>query len=421
MSILKESIQITTPVFPDKKFFITDFGAKEDGKTDNTEAFRKAIEECAKTGGTVEIPGGTWLTGPIHFKSNVRLNLSDDAVITFSTKFSDYLPPVFSRWEGIECWNYSPLIYADNCENIALTGKGRIEGNGEAWWHWKQLQHDAAKRLYHAEAEGISVSERVYGNEKDALRPYFVQLINCRNVLFDGPAFVNGPMWTISPVYCENALFTNLTIITNGHNTDGINPESSRNLIIERCTFNTGDDCIAINSGMNEDGWRVGISCENIIVRNCVMRGGHACVAIGSGVSGGIRNVFVHDCDFTGGGERGIRIKTMPGRGGFVRDIFFENIEISDKKYNAIEIQCHFPSSSAPSASDALTELKDISFKKISGTNNNNTIDINGTPANHVQRLHMEDICLEGNTGLKLRNADDFTMINCSINAKEKF
>jgi polygalacturonase len=421
MHPLKNSITVDRPVFPDNTFRITDFGAVNDGKTDNTNAFRSAIEACSKTGGRILLSGGKWLTGAIHFKSNVNVHLDDDAVIIFSDTFADYLPPVFSRWEGVECYNYSPMIYANNCENIALTGKGTIEGSGEAWWPWKKLQHDAVRRLYHAEYNKIPVNERVFGSENDALRPYFVQLINCRNILFDGPTFINGPMWTISPVYCDNALFTDIKIRTNGPNTDGINPESSKNIIIENCLFETGDDCIAINSGMNEDGWRVCRQCENIVIRNCTMRGGHACVAIGSGVSGGIKNVFVHDCDFTGGGERGIRIKTMPGRGGFVKDIYFENIEISDKKYNAIQMTGFFPSSSAPSVSEAPTLIENIHFSDIKGINNKNAIDIDGTPENHFRNLHFENISLEAETGLTLRNTDNLAFSNVTISAKEKF
>ena len=345
----------------------------------------------------------------------MNIRFEDGAELIFSPRFDDYLPAVFTRWEGVECYNYSPLIYANGCENIALTGHGRIVGNGEAWWSWKQIQHDAAKRLYHAEFQGVPVQQRVFANERDALRPYFVQFIDCQTIYVDGLTFVNGPMWTVSPVYCENVLFRNVTIKTNGPNTDGINPESSRNVIIEHCTFDTGDDCIAINSGMNEDGWRVGRPCENILVRHCVMRGGHACVAIGSGVSGGISSVYVHDCDFSGRGQRGIRIKTMPGRGGYVRDIHYENLVISDKQDNAIEITAHYPSSSAPSASTACTEISNIHFTNISGTHNNNTIELAGKPDNHIRNLYFRNIRLEGKTGFMMKNVDGLFVENMNI------
>jgi polygalacturonase len=208
---------VEPPSFPDRIFDVQDFGAVGDGETTNTDAIHQAVEACHESGGgIVLIPAGTWLTGPIHLRSNVNLHLEKDAMVRFSTRFADYLPVVFTRWEGTECYNYSPLIYARDCENVAVTGAGTLDGQGRAWWHWKRLQQAAAKTLYDAEFDGIPVEERVYGTEEAALMPQFLQPIQCRNVLIEGVTFVNGPMWTMHPVYCENVLVRRVTVRTEG-------------------------------------------------------------------------------------------------------------------------------------------------------------------------------------------------------------
>ena len=164
-------------------------------------------------------------------------------------------------------------------------------GSGQSWWHWKQLQQEAANELCYAESNNIPVSERIYGNTQAALRPSFLQFVSCKNILIEGVTFVDGPQWTVHPVYCENVIIRDAKIYTDGHNTDGLNPDSCKNVLIEDCDFSTGDDCIAINAGMNEDGWRVNKPCENVIIRNCTMSGGHGAVVIGSAVSGSVRNI----------------------------------------------------------------------------------------------------------------------------------
>lgn len=260
-------------------------------------SIQDVIDECSRAGGgTVIVPGGQWHTGPLHLRSHTHLHFEDGAVVIFSDTPEDYLPVVFTRWEGMECYNYSPLIYANDCTDIAVTGAGRLIGNGQKWWHWKKRQQKAANELCYAEYDNIPVSERIYGTREAALRPSYLQPINCKNVLIDGITLEDGPQWTIHPVYCENVIIRNTKVCTTGHNTDGLNPDSCRNVLIENCDFSTGDDCIAINSGMNEDGWRVNRPCENVIIRNCTMSGGHGAVVIGSAVSGGVRNIYAHNC-----------------------------------------------------------------------------------------------------------------------------
>ena len=380
----------------------------------NTQAFRQAIEACHEEGGgVVLIPAGTWLTGPIHLRSNVNLRLEKGALVRFSTRFADYLPVVFTRWEGIECYNYSPLVYARDCENIAVTGEGTFDGQGEAWWHWKKLQQAAAKTLYDAEFNQIPVEERVYGTEEAALRPQFLQPIHCRNVLVEGVTFLNGPMWTIHPVYCENVLVRNVTVQTTGPNTDGLNPDSCRNVVVEGCSFSTGDDCIAINSGMNEDGWRVGRPCENIVIRNCALSEGHGAVVIGSGMSGGVRNVCVRDCHVTGG-DQGIRLKSMRGRGGIVENVHFENIQMAGLRCEAIVLNMFYGSSTAAPTSDAPPIFRNIRIKNVTCESAGVVVAIRGLPEQRIEHLILEKLHLNAIEGIQCQDVDDLTLSDVS-------
>lgn len=405
---------VKSPSFPDRIFDVRDFGAVDDGTTVNTQALHRAIEAChVEGGGVVLIPAGTWMTGPIHLRSNVNLRLEGDALVRFSMRFADYLPVVFTRWEGIECYNYSPLIYARDCENIAVTGEGTFDGQGEAWWHWKKLQQAAAKTLYDAEFNQIPVEKRIYGTEEAALRPQFLQPLHCRSVLVEGVTFLNGPMWTIHPVYCENVLVRGVTVRTEGPNTDGLNPDSCRNVLVEGCSFSTGDDCIAINSGMNEDGWRVGRPCENIVIRNCAMSEGHGAVVVGSGMSGGVRNVYVHDCHVTGG-DQGIRLKSMRGRGGIVENVYFENIRMAGLRREAIVLNMFYGSSTAASRSDAPPIFRNIRIKNVTCDSAGVAIAIRGLPEQRIEHLILENLHLNAIEGIQCQDVDDFTLSDVS-------
>lgn len=407
------------PIFPEQTFNVRDFEAVDDGRTVNTQAFGRAIAAChAAGGGRVLIPAGTWLTGAIHLRSNVNLHLEKGALVRFSTRTVDYLPPVLTRWEGVECYNYSPLIYAKDCEDVAITGQGIFDGQGEAWWDWKKLQQAAATTLYHAELDGVPVEKRMYGSEDAALRPQFLQPLGCRNVLIEGVTFLNGPMWTIHPVYCENVRVRHVTVKSNGPNTDGLNPDSCRNVVIEDCSFSTGDDCIAINSGMNEDGWRVARPCENILIRNCHMSEGHGAVAIGSGMSGGVRNVYVYDCHFTGG-DHGIRLKSMRGRGGIVEKVYFENIKMADLRHAAIVLNMFYGSSTVASRSATPPLFRDIHIKNVSCESAGAAIEIRGLPEQRIQRVVMEHLRMNATGGIRCQDVDDLTLNDVSGVVKE--
>ena len=384
----------------------------------NYASIQEAVNTCGRAGGgKVIIPRGEWKsTGPIRLMSNTELHLEDGAAIIFSDRYEDYLPVVFTRWEGMECYNYSPLIYANGCENISITGKGTLIGSGQAWWPWKKLQAQAAEELCYSERNGIPVEKRIYGTEAAALRPSFIQPVNCRNVLLEGFTIIDGPQWTIHPVYCENVTVRNVTVSTHGPNTDGLNPDSCRDVLIEGCTFDTGDDCIAINSGMNEDGWRVGKPCENIEIRNCVMNGGHGGLVIGSGMSGGVKNVFAHDCRISKT-MRGIRIKSMRGRGGYVKDVRFENLEINDTEDQALQITMFYDATTVEPKADTPSDFSNIVIRGVKGKGLKAGIQLAGLPEHRMSHIMLENIELEAENAMECVDVESLTMKDVRINS----
>lgn len=382
-------------------------------------AIQQAVEQCGENGGgTVLIPDGEWHTGPIHLRSNVHIRLEENAVLYFSQKFSDYLPVVFTRWEGMECYNYSPLVYANGCENISIAGKGKLIGGGEAWWHWKNLQQSAAEELCYAQSNGIPVERRVYGTEEAALRPSFIQPINCKEVTFSDFTIIDGPQWTIHPVYCENVTVKNVTVSTKGPNTDGLNPDSCKKVLIEGCTFQTGDDCIAINSGMNEDGWRVNRPSEDIEIRNCTMNGGHGGIVIGSAMSGGVRHVYAHDCNIRGT-MQGIRLKSMRGRGGFVDGAVFDRIEINDVSEQAVQINMFYEFSTVLPKSDKPSDFKGIEIKNVHGGSMGVGIQIRGLPEHRLKNIVLENISLKAENAFVCENVERISLKNVEVGKED--
>lgn len=349
--------RINPPQFPERVFNIVEYGAKADGVTDCTEAFKSAIDECSKNGGgMVYVPEGIFLTGAIHLKSNVNLHLAENAVIKFSDDKTKYLPLVFSRWEGVECMNYSSLLYAYGQENIAVTGKGILDGQGSItnWWPWKGKKDDGGwkegephqkagrDKLFEMAENNIPPEERIMG-EGFYLRPNFVQFYKSKNILIEGVTFKDSPMWFINPVLCENVSVIGVTVKGLGPNNDGCNPESSKDVLIKDCYFDTGDDCIAIKSGRNNDGRRINVPSENIVIQNCIMKEGHGGVVLGSEISGGVRNVFAENCKMDSPHlDRAIRIKTNSIRGGVIENLFVRNIEVGEVKEAVIKIDFYY-------------------------------------------------------------------------------
>ena len=340
--------QIVAPKFPARDFVITNFGAVADSQTDCTAAIRNAIDACVQAGGgRVVVPAGEFLTGAIHLKSNVNLHLDTNAVLKFSTDPKAYLPAVFTRFEGMECWNFSPLIYAYGQKNIAVTGEGTLDGQADEthWWSWKgresrgaEAQPGAGARLVKMVADGTPVDQRRFG-EGDNLRPSFIEFNHCRNVLIEGVQIRRSPMWEIHPLLCTNVTVRGVDIVSHGANNDGCDPESCRDVLIEKCLFDTGDDCIAIKSGRNNDGRRVGVPSENLIIRDCTMRDGHGGVTIGSEISGSCSNVFVENCEMSSPNLTcALRLKSNAVRGGVLQNIFMRNVNVGVVKDSVLQI-----------------------------------------------------------------------------------
>ena len=313
------------------KFSITDFGAVQGDQQKISEAIAKAIDQANRAGGgTVVIPEGEWLTGKIHLKSNVNLHIDKGAVLLFSGNPDDYLPPVHSSWEGMECMNYSPLVYAYQCKNVAITGEGKLQAIMDTWkvWFARPRAHmNSLKRLYNLGSTNVPVEDRQMVNDSAHFRPQFIQFNRCENVLLDGFSISNSPFWTIHLYHSKDLVLRNLNVYAHGHNNDGVDPEMSQNVLIENCTFDQGDDAIAIKSGRNQDAWRLNMPTKNVVIKHVTVKNGHQLVAIGSELSGGIENVFVDSCEVASGAKLNhlLFIKTNERRGGFVKNIYMTN------------------------------------------------------------------------------------------------
>ncbi|HMC61603.1 MAG TPA: glycoside hydrolase family 28 protein [Candidatus Solibacter sp.] len=347
--------RIQPPSFPDRDFDVTRYGAKDGGKVDNTPAFQKAIETAnAAGGGRVVVPAGVWLTGAIHLKSNVNLFVAADATVRFNPDPRLY-PMVLTRFEGMECMNFSPFVYALGQRNIAITGGGTLDGQAgcEHWWPWSGKarcgapaggadQKKARAALMDLAERGVPVEKRVMG-EGSYLRPMFVQPYRCANVLIEGVTIANSPMYELHPVLSKNVTVRHVTVVSHGPNNDGCDPESCADVLIDGCVFDTGDDCIAIKSGRNADGRRLNTPSENIVVQGCTMKDGHGGVTLGSECSGGIRNVYAQDCRMDSPSlDRVLRIKTNAIRGGAIEHVYMRNVEAGQVAGAAIDIDFYY-------------------------------------------------------------------------------
>lgn len=315
---------------------ITQHGAKTGWGNDSRPAILAAMAALGPSGGQLRLPAGEWRSdGPIHLRSGIDLHLEAGAHLRFSTEPSHYLPVVFTRWEGTECFNYSPPIYALNARDIAITGQGIIDGQGAAgFFQWRARQRDDQMRLRQMGAEGTPVAERVFG-AGHYLRPSFVQFVNCQRVLMEGPRFVDSTFWMIHPVYCSQVTVRNLTLESLHLNSDGVDPDSSTDVLIERCRFTVGDDGVAIKAGRDQDGWRVGRPSRRIVVRDCVYSGSAGGgMSIGSEMSGGVHDVFVERYTM-GDVVHGLYLKSNLDRGGAITDVFARGLDI-DKAQSVV-------------------------------------------------------------------------------------
>ncbi len=388
--------RIQPPQFPARDFLITDFGAKGDGATDCTEAIAQAIAAChAAGGGRVVVAGGTFVTGAVHLLGNVNLHIAAGATLRFSGDRTKFLPVVFTRFEGSECMNYSPLIYAFGQENIAVTGAGTLDGSGaQTWWGLRaQGAGGGSQKLVEEADEGRPVAERVFG-EGGGLRPNFIQPYRCRNILIADVRITNSPMWEINPVLCTNVTVRGAAISSHGPNNDGCDPECCRDVLIENCLFDTGDDCIAIKSGRNADGRRVHVPSENIIVRGCVMKDGHGGVVVGSEVSGSVSNVFAENCKMDSPNLNcALRLKSNAQRGGEIANVFLRNIEVGSVREQVLTIDLVY---SRVNSGPFPPVVRNVVLQNVTGANCPRVLSVIGTTNSTISGVRLEDCVFHG-------------------------
>ncbi len=397
-------------------YVITDFGAKGDGTTLNTLSIQNAIDACAKTGGKVIVPPGNYLTGALFFKSNVNLEIMTGAVLQGSENF-DHYPPVEGRYGGIERSIHSSLITGHNLENISITGRGTLNGNGKVWWDAHQINSEMRKKAGITERE----PENPPGSPLKWARPRMINLYNCKNVLIRDITMLDSPSWTVHPVYCENVTIENISIIQpyESPNTDGINPESCNNVRIFNCFVDCGDDCITIKSGYNEDGRRVNIPCENIVIANCTFKHGRSAIGIGSETSGGVRNVTISNCVFKDT-YRGLRVKSARGRGNVVENIRASNI-IMENVGTGISLDMFYGSKDeiALPVDETTPHFRNIRYSHITGTNIKKAGEIWGLPEAPMYGVVFSDVYLDAETGLETSFTDNLTLRDVEINVKK--
>jgi polygalacturonase len=414
--------QIVPPFFPHRDFVITNFGAIGDGTNDCSQAISRAMAACVKRGGgRVVIPAGVFLTGPIHLSSRVNLHLDRDATLKFKTDPTAYLPAVFTRFEGIECYNYSPLIYAYGQKNVAVTGEGTLDGQAtdDTWLGWRGRKTDvpgtqtaARRRLDAMNNEQVPVEQRRFGTG-DFLRPNFIQFNHCRNVMVEGVRIRQSPMWEIHPLLCTNVIVRGVDILSHGANNDGCDPESCKNVLIENCIFDTGDDCIAIKSGRNDDGRRVGVPSENLIIRNCVMRDGHAGTAIGSEISGSCSNVFVENCEMSSPNLLcALRLKSNAVRGGVEQNIFMRNVKVGRVSDSVLQINFLYEEGAKGACQPV---AQNVVMENISVQHTPRVLNITGFPAAKITGIRIYNSSFKEVTHPDAVTDADVRLVNCSL------
>jgi len=338
--------RIQAPSFPEKTFMVNDHGLMGDGITDNCSAMRKLLANVSSGGGgTIVFPSGKFFfDGPIHLKSNIHLKLDDGALIYFGQNAEKYLPAVKVRWEGTVCYNYSPLIYGYQLKNIAITGDGSIDGAALQWSKdWRKNQNPDKKILRQMGNDLAPEHQRVFGFgfldlDKDGkddgfgdgkqhfLRPSLLELYECENILLQGVEFKNSPFWTVHPVFSKNITIDGITVYGESLNDDGIDPDSSEDVLIQNCTIQTHDDAISIKAGRDQDAWNRSGS-KNMIIRNNRLLSGVNAFCIGSEMSGGVENLFIYN-NAIKDGKHALNFKCNLDRGGEVKNIYIRDLDI---------------------------------------------------------------------------------------------
>ncbi len=408
-----------------------DYGAVADGKTNNTAAFAKVMAACHEAGGgTVWVTAGKYLTGSVRLMDNVTLHLDAGAELLYSGDPADS-PIVPSRWECTNVYTHAPLIYADGCQNIAITGRGTLNGQGWNWW-WRSgrgkapegvdfnVARSAWRQLYTRIEAGEKLGADDFKLAAEFLRPSLVGLYNCKNILVEGVTLFKSPMWMLHPVYSDDIVVRGVRFVSadpegqpskegTGPNGDGIDIDSCRNVRVSDCFFTTSDDCIVIKSGRDNDGRRTNRPTEYVTITNCVMYKGHGAVVIGSETSGGIRNITASNI-VSKGTDTGIRIKSMRGRGGVMENFRFDNWVIEDAQKIAFEITLRYGRTADEPASDRTPVFRNFAYSNITVINARKIATIEGLPERAIEQLRFVDIDATAKTGIVGDHGRDIEM-----------
>lgn len=411
----------TGGVMAQQEYNVLKFGAKNDSSKLATDAIRKAIDAASKKGGgTIYFPAGKYLTGPIHFKSNITIYLEAGAELHFSDNFDHYLPMVESRYEGVDVTSFSPLFYANKVNNIAIRGRGLIDGHGKKWWYFVEgykadQPRSSWQLMFDSLNKNILLPDDPKQMKRGFLRPPFFQAMHSSNILIEGVTIQNSPFWTINPEFCDNVTVHAVTIFNpKSPNTDGINAESCRNVHISDCHISVGDDCITIKSGKDLPGRTKNTPAENYTITNCTMLSGHGGVVIGSEMSGGVRKIAISNCVFDGT-DRGIRLKTVRGRGGVVEEIRVSNIVMNNIRDQAIVLDMEYAKSSPEPVSERTPAFRNMHFSNITAQTNVACF-INGIEEMPVENISFSNINMIAKEGFVMKNAKDIRLNNVSIN-----
>jgi DNA sulfur modification protein DndE len=449
------------PYFRKDTFNIVRYGAKPDGVTLNSKAINQAIEQAnAAGGGTVLIPKGLWLTGPVVLKSNVNLYLDKGALLQFSDNRDEY-PIVETTWEGQKALRCQAPVWGVNLENVGITGEGIMDGSGDVWKsvkrskltesQWKKYVSSGGvvnatndtwypseqSRLGNQEAnawavkwtEGKTIED--YKTVRDFLRPNMISLTGCENVLIEGITFQNSPAWTLHPLLCKHVTLRNVNVKNPwyGQNNDALDLESCQNGLMEGCTFDTGDDAITIKSGRDEQGRKRGVPTENFIIRNCTVFHGHGGFVIGSEMSGGVRNMFVNNCNFLGT-DVGLRFKTARGRGGVVEKIYISDINMNNIPGEAILFDMYYmakdpvplageendlPEMKAEAVNEGTPQFRDFHISNVVCHGAETAILVRGLPEMSIKNISIENSTITSNKGLVCIEGENISLKNVSL------
>ncbi len=367
------------------------------------------------------MPAGRFLTGAIRLASNVNLHLQDGATLAFSTDPAAYLPLVLTRFEGTELMNYSPFIYALDETNVGVTGTGTLDGqaNAQNWWGWRTNQTEARNRLLQMADAGVAPEKRVFGDGPSKLRVNFFQPYRCRNVIIEGVKIRNSPMWEVNPVLCTNVTIRGLDISSHGPNNDGADPESCRDVLIERCTFDTGDDCIALKSGKNDDGRRLHAPIENVVIRDCDMKDGHGGVTIGSEISGGARNIFAEKCRMDSPRlDRVLRFKNNAARGGLIERVAMRDITVGEVAESIVAADFFYEEGRNGKYTPI---LRDVDVRNVTSRKSKYAFMLRGFAESPIANVRVSDCTFDGVASPDvLEGVKDLVLKNVRVNGQPR-